>query len=468
MTSVKRTHWFRNTLIVLIICGLAGTILAAVMFHAEGDRSYASAFVQFSFKGADEGIAPNGYRFDISGIITDEVLDAALELSGLSGVYTAEQLRENLNVTGEYPDKIAEQMTAYISLLDSDTSDQAAVLDYHATKYSVTLYKGFDRKLDSGKLNELLESILRAFRDYFTSIYSTNLVTKDYVDYMDSDYIYQIEGIGACVSQQTRYAEELANKAPDFMMNRKGFEDIATQYRNLKKDIDNLGAVVTLNSVSKDRKRLRKQYELEILEQQSAWKGLTEQLEELDELMKTYERDSIIYVSANGSLQEIGSNAAGIYDKLVAMRRDLTDQINDIESKLSLIQARLDDLKSVTGAVQTEEEAEAVEMSDVTDSDDQKAIIERQIGDLITARDAVVKEFEAMLEAYTAQEINDRTVYISGVKYIAPSLFSGRFVARAIKTAGPFCAVGFMVCMAMMISSRRKEEKRGLYGTDNG
>ena len=33
MTTVKKTHWFRNTLIVLIICGLIGSVLAAVLLY---------------------------------------------------------------------------------------------------------------------------------------------------------------------------------------------------------------------------------------------------------------------------------------------------------------------------------------------------------------------------------------------------------------------------------------------------
>jgi uncharacterized membrane protein len=41
-----------------------------------------------------------------------------------------------------------------------------------------------------------------------------------------------------------------------------------------------------------------------------------------------------------------------------------------------------------------------------------------------------------------------------------PSLLSGEFAVRMIKTAGPLCAVGFMVCMVLLIISRRKEEKQ--------
>ena len=66
MTTMKKTHWLRNTMIVLIICGLIGTALAAVLFFGESNQTYATAAIQFSFDGAAEGKAPNGYPFDVS------------------------------------------------------------------------------------------------------------------------------------------------------------------------------------------------------------------------------------------------------------------------------------------------------------------------------------------------------------------------------------------------------------------
>ena len=74
-------------------------------------------------------------------------------------------------------------------------------------------------------------------------------------------------------------------------------------------------------------------------------------------------------------------------------------------------------------------------------------------------RDEIVNDFTAMLEAYSAQEINERTVSATAAKYETPKLLSGAFIKTVLKTAGPLCAVGFMVCLVLIIRSRRKEEK---------
>ena len=75
--SVKKTHWLRTTIIVLVICGIAGLALTSVLFFGNPDPTYASATLEFTFEGAAEGVAPNGNRFDMSGIASDEVLNAA-------------------------------------------------------------------------------------------------------------------------------------------------------------------------------------------------------------------------------------------------------------------------------------------------------------------------------------------------------------------------------------------------------
>lgn len=460
---MKKTHWLRNTLIVLITCGLAGTVLAAILFNNENNRTYAASSIQFVFEGSAEGKAPNGYPFDLSGFTTDEVLDAALEASGLIGVYTADQLRENLTVTGIYPEKIAEQMTKYVSLLDANADNTAAVTDYHPTQYSVTLYNDFDKGISSGKLNELLGNILTAYRAYFAKTYAANLEqTNPIANLPDYDYAQQMEAISESVDQQIRYAEEMKELAKDFRLNGKGFGDIVTRYQNLQSDINRLNATITLNAVSKDRMRLQKRYEMEIRELQIQLDSLTEELKQVETQVNSYDKDGIIYVSANGSLNQVGSGASQTYDKLVEMRKKILDKIAETNAKITLNQARLDDMTGVASNEKKageEEDAAAVEQLNRKELEALRQSVEEKISALTTKKDVIVNDFAAMLDAYSAQEINERTVSATAVKYKAPSLISGEFVKKVLKTAGPICAVGFMMCLVMIIRSRRKEEK---------
>lgn len=461
---MKKTHWFRNTLIVLIACGLAGTVLAAILFFGEAGSPYAASSIQFSFEGAADGKAPNGYAFDVSGLTSDDVLNEALEATGMAGTYTAEQVRSSLNVTGVYPEKIAEQMTKYVSLLSADAGTQAAVSDYHATQYSVTLYNDFDRNISSGKLTELLGAIMTAYRTRFTQTYGPSLAKTDPITNLSEyDYAQQLEAIGGSVTQQSRYAEELAEMAPDFLPDQKGFGDIAVRYASLENDINRLNATIALNAVSKNRERLQKRYEMEIRTQQYQLESLTEELKLIEAQVNTYDKDGIIYVSANGTLQQVGSDD-GTYDKLVKKRKEVTDKIAETNAKIALYQSRLDDMTGAAAkaaqATEGSEDLAAAEELTAREKQQLQETVEKKLETLYAKKNEIEADFSAMLEAYTAREINEKTVSVDKVKYKAPSLLSGAFAVKVIKTAGPLCAVGFMVCMVMLIISRRKEEKR--------
>ena len=460
---MKKTHWLRNTLIILVICGLAGTILAVIQFNGENNRTYVAASIQFSFDGAADGKAPNGYPFDVNGITTDEVLSAALEASGVAGTYTTEQLQENLIVTGVYPEKIAEQMTKYVSLLDTEADNQAVVTDYHATQYSVTLYNDFDKNISSGKLMELLSNIMTTYRTYFTKTYAASLDQESAIaDLPDYDYAQQMDAIAENVKQQISYAEEMKELAKDFREDNKGFGDIVTRFQNLQSDIDRLNATITLNAVSKDRTRLQKRYEMEIRELTIQLESLMEELKQVEAHVNSYDKDGIIYVSANGELNRVGSSASDTYDKLVETRKKVSDNIAETNAKISLIQARLNDMTGAAARMKTADEGEdaaAVEQLNRRELEELRQSVEKKIETLVTKKNEIVSDFVRMLEAYSAQEINERTVSVSAVRYKAPSLISGAFIMKVLKTAGPFCALGFMVCMVLLIISRRKEEK---------
>lgn len=461
---MKKTHWLRNTLIVLIICGLAGTILAAVSYSRDGGRTLASAHIQFSFNGSAEGKAPNGYPFDVTGFVSDEVLNNALAASGLADKYTAEDLRPNITVSGEYPEKIVEQMTKYVSLLDSKAENQAVVTDYHATQFVVKLYNDFDTGISQANLTGLLNEIVSAYRQYFAKTYAVNVEEEDAIaNLSEYDYAQQLETLMQSTEQLGRHADELAETAPDFKSNGKNFSDISMRYRSLQSDINRLNAIVTFNAVSKDPKRLQQHYETEIRTQNYQLESLTEELKRIEEQVNSYDKDGKIYISSNNSVKEIMSDKDGTYDKLAAKRKEVADKVTATNATITLFQGRLDDMTGVSAReaqqAEGEEDAAAAEQLNSAEKAELQEEVAKRIETLVAKKNAVTADFSAMVDAYMAQEISDRTVTVTAAKYSTPSLFSAAFAVKALMTAGPLCAAGFIVCVVLLIISRRKEEK---------
>ena len=91
MRQVKKTHWLRTTLLVLIACAVLGTCISAIRFLTDPNSpTYASSRIQLTFDGAASSIAPNGYQFDIKDIFCEDVIEEALQKSGFDSRYTVQ------------------------------------------------------------------------------------------------------------------------------------------------------------------------------------------------------------------------------------------------------------------------------------------------------------------------------------------------------------------------------------------
>lgn len=486
MSAAGKSHWLRNTIIVLLVCGIAGTILAAIQFTAHPDRTCAKASLQLSFAGAADGIAPNGYQFDMGAMDSDEVLESALEDSGLQGRYTADQLRENLVVTSSYPDDLVEQVTGYDSLMDFTGNRELLVSSYHPTTFSVALYNDFDKEIAPAQLQELLANVLSSFRARFSRIASVYLDWQDGELYNLEQYDYpqQLEVIQEIIEQQARYAQEMYEKAPTFLKDGKGFNDIYVRFNSLvESDIVRLNANITINALTRDMARLLMQYQFEVRDLSNQLTNQQEQLKRLDALIASYEKNEIIYLNTTNSLTKIDGNSSVTYDALVTARKELSDEITQTNSRIATYQLKLADLmkdsaqKDDAPAAAADDAAAVPETLDVEEiqalteeeiaaaaeaaeeaAKRQTAALEVRIANLVAMRDAVTADFAAMLQDYTDRNINEHTMRVYKQSYFAPSLLSGAFIKKAIKIAGPICALGFMACMVLLILKRRKEK----------
>lgn len=488
MSAVQKSHWLRNTIIVMLVCGIVGTALAAALFFLMPDRTCASASLQMSFEGAASGIAPNGNPFNMDVMRSDEVLEAALKATELEGVYTIEQLRENLVVTGSYPEDLVAQVMSYESLMSFAANRKLTVTEYHPTVFKVSLYSDFDKRIPRAKLEALLASILENFRTRFAETYAVNLDWMDGEIYKLDQYDYpqQLEIIQEAMTQQARYAHEMFEKEPAFRLDDKGFNDIYVRFNSLvDSDISRMNANITMNALTRNTARLLTQYQFEIRDLSNQLEKQTEQLARLDKLIASYEKNEIIYLSTADSLTKIDGNSSNTYDELVTARKKVSDEITQINSKITMYQLKLSDLmkedepatststktdepQSATDVSQTVEEIQELTEEEIAEAAAaaeeaaarQVAALERSINALLEKREAVTADFRRMLQAYMAQEINEQTVRVFNCQYDTPNLLSGAFIKKAIKTAGPICALGFMVCMVLLIRRRRWEEKR--------
>jgi hypothetical protein len=497
MNERKKTHWLRTTILVLLVCGIIGVVLGAVLFRRDPGPTYASAALTFSFDGAAEGVAPNGTAFDLRDITGDEVLTQGLRAASLEGTYTPDQLRPCLAVQGVYPAELVSKVTRYESLLDFTVSREVNVGDYHPTTFGIVLYNDFDPSISREQLTGLLKGIAEAYRTHFAREYSYGTeLQNDLFDLEDYDYPQRLQILEGYLSSVSAYARELYEKAPSYRWQSMGFNDIAVRLNNLiGNSIPRLNADMTINALTREPERLLTQYRYQVQDLGNQKEKREQELDRLDALISAYEKNEIIFLSTADSLTKIDGNSSETYDALVDRRKNVADEITVISSQIAACRQKMDDLLRSTSTAQPEaaavirtepEEALPEEEPEETGTEAaagaeapeetapepteeelaeakrrteaQRLLLEENIRALVAEGDEVVADFREMLENYSAQQLNDLTVSLDRLVYKTPRLLSGDFAKAAVKTAGPIMALGFLACMLLIIRSRRREK----------
>lgn len=456
----------KRILTILIACAVIGLILSFILFLTDPAKTQATSTLQFSFKDAADGLAPNGIRFGVGNITDDAVLTAALTEVGMEKKYSTEQIRSSLTVTGIYPEDLIKQMTSYDSLLDFTTSRESNITDYSPTQFSISLSNDFDPFIPEKDLTALLNSILRTYKSCFIAKYSIGLDVTGYEQLFgqsEYDYLQQLEVEQLEMNQIARYAEELYEMDPTFIWEGQNFNDISVRMMNLvNNDIVRMNASLTMNALTKEPERLIMQYECEIRDLENELEKKNAEMASLDKILDAYQKNEIIYLSTAGSLTKIEENSSETYDKLVQKRKEVADRITSIKSDIESYQLKMTDLtgtannSSVEDNAPVEDTTVATTTSVTEDKAEQIQTLEANIAELQNEKSTVIRDFAALQKAYSDFQLNDSTVSTTRVKYSTRQLLSGAFIVKCIKTAGPIFVIGLLICLILKICKEKK------------
>ena len=475
MSRNEKNALTRKVIIILAACIIVGLILSVVLFQTEKAPVTANGSIQLSFESAAEGIAPNGTKFSPDDILSDDVLVPALKSAGLDEKYTADQIRSAMTVNGVYPDNIVKQMTSYDSLLDFATSREFNMKKFYPTQFNVALNNRFDPQISNAELGKLLQSILQGYRDFFFANYSLGFNENGYDELFDLsayDYPQMLQVIELDMSQIAQYATELYEKDPTYRYAGRGFNDFYIRLQNLiDNDLARMNANLTMNALTKNNERLLMQYECEIRDRENELEKKTAELVRLEQLLASYDKNEIIYLSTSDSLNKIDGNSSETYDLLVETKKEVADRITALKIEINDFRLKMDDLKQNGIAAnketvpQEQPDSDLVELPDASiaeqpvklDKSAQTATLEKDIEGVLQTKDTILADFAEMLNAYNREKLNDGTVVTKFKKVNETSIISGTFVIRCIKTVGPFFAIGLILCVILKLRDEKKK-----------
>ena len=334
--------------IIGILCAalVIGIIVSFVTFFKSQSADTISVSLQMSFDGAADGIAPNGYRFDVTELLSDEVLEKALKASAMDSKYTAEELRKCITLSGRYPKDIVNQTMSYDSLLNFTANRELTVDKFHPTQFTITMSNASSSEMTKPQMEKLLKNIMAAYKEYFATVSVMGRPGEsEPFDLAEYDYTQQLEIIERRIEILMEYATELYTKEPSFRSNGTGFNDIAVRLNNLvNNDISRISAKLTLNALTKNPERLLSQYRYELKNLNNQLDAQSKVMKLIDEMITAYEKSEILYISSADALTKIDGNSSETYDSLIEARKEIADSNTKLSTRKEDILLKLQDL----------------------------------------------------------------------------------------------------------------------------
>lgn len=434
---------------LIVIAGIIGVVIALVKyFGPDKIKRNSSVTIQFTYDGAAKNQTPTGEKFSIDGIKSDQVLNDAIASVGLASKYTADALRSSIVVKGQYPADVIDKIKDFNSLYNFGESRDVSINNYYPTTYSIVLYDDFDPSVSSSDMEKLIKAIGETYRNYFINnyIYSYNPEKIQEMLVLDNyDFAYRIRIIKLHLQEIKNYASEMYEKDKAFRSGSQSFNDIVIKCRNLENDaIGNIEAAVMTDVLSVSAARLRNQYEYEIkiLENEKAHKNAN--LEELDGLIDSYELDGIMYLGSGDAMVKVERNSKETYEKLVDMKKELTERIVEIDSEIEKYKSFITDMDAASLSTEAK-----------------KTLVSGQIQNAYDKTVEIEKLFSDMIADYNATLVAEESVNVKENRFVSGKIFSTGFIAMAVKCAAPLCIIVMIICsFHAFLVERKKYAKR--------
>lgn len=263
--AVLRTLWeyrYSMTAITLIVC----IILSGIHYLKSGD--VASATISFNYSEASNGLNPNNTRFNSYEILSDEVLQDAIERVGLQDTLTVEELSDCVQVS------------------PVDTGNSSGSDDYISTTYAITL-DAAPLELRNRTTMSLLENICSAYKSSFLKKNGDNqkILKLDLEITQNAEPYLRLNEIKVRANQLQRYLSARMGQRRAFSDSETGrsFDEFDKRLANIiSYDIPNTMAFIIECGVARDSSTLT-----EILEYKAQMEKLS-----ADEQMAYYEADN--------------------------------------------------------------------------------------------------------------------------------------------------------------------------------
>lgn len=335
----QRWKFFAYALVIAVCVGFLLAVASQGLQGIFGGKSYATAVINFSFEGIDEGKDPSGGLFDVTKLKSTAVINDALEELGWEG-RDVEDIRSNLKIQGVIPDSVKQQIAVINTVAEDAVEYYTTIedLNYFPSQYTVTLYRC--KGMNGDETRELLDAILLSYRKYFMDSYAGMTAlgfAMEVLDVKAYDYMQASDLIGNEIDVIEDYVEAKAQEAPDFRANSTGltFGDLASSISTVRRlDLNNFISFVQTNNLTRDAGVQIDYYNYQIKQYNLGIQELQTQRSHVEKTIEAYEKDPVIVMSNQESVTET-TQADEYYNSLLQQKLDLNKEISELNTSLN-------------------------------------------------------------------------------------------------------------------------------------
>ena len=421
---MKNKHIF-IPLFVFLGAGLVSLIWSVIDFKGVNKQlSYSSETIQFNYDGSSDGVDPNGRTFDAINFMTDDVIEAAFQKSGLTGEkYSVDNVKQYIAIENVVPKDIVKEINSYDSVLNSDTATgKITTKDYHPVRYRFVVYQNLG--VSQGELNKLVSNLVDEYVAKFTDVYTNKLNKESYnemMDFDDYDYRYQTQVLSREINIIINYASELHARHNDFASGDQSFRDLIAYGNELNANLTYIDDLINTRSITKNPEELKIYYNYQLVQLNKDLDKVIKDLNEATTELDNYEKDKTTHVANGETIVTIGNNSAETYDGLLSRKSDLKDAKAKIEAKIAYITELRDRIDTVT-----QEEIDN---------------IVSRINNIKARFESLQNDFTSLLAQYNAKYMGADVITKGKVTYQSSSLISSAFIVRCIKIGMPIMLI---------------------------
>ena len=444
---MKNKHIF-IPLFIFLGAGLVSLVAAVIDFKGVNKQlSYSSETIQLNYDGASDGLDPNGRTFDAITFMTDDVIEAAFQKSGLTGEnYTADKVKPYIAIENVVPKNIIQEINYYESILE-DTQDQVTgkitTRDYRPVRYRFVVYQNLG--VSQSKLNEVVDNLANEYIAKFANVYTNTLNSEAYnslMDFDDYDYNYQTQVLSNEISLITNFASELHARHNDFSVDDRSFKDLIAVGNEL---LSNLGYInselIQPGSITKYPEELRTRYNHTLVTLNKQLDKANKDLADATDQLNGYSKDETTHISNGETVITVSNNSGATYDALSARVTSLQETVNQLTGDINRTTQLRDKIDTVTQA--------------------QIDNIVARIDSIKTKYQTLENDFKAMLSAYNAKYMHNKVITQTKPVYQSSSLISAAFIVRCIKIGMPIMLsvmLGIAIYYLIRVIKKEKEQ----------